>query len=121
MADAREHGHEKREVTIQSRDLASAAEKLEKFGREHLSHTEQMVVDWLLQRAASAPVDDPQGDVRAYLSAPHGRPGQHAAFAQRFTQALGYGPGITNPGDLRAVRIEIELSPPAAGTPQQSS
>jgi len=97
------------EVTITGKELASAASKLEKFGQEQLTQNEQMVLDWLLQRASSAPVDSPDGDVKAYLSAAHCSPARAQQFSRRFTQALGYGPGISNPADLAAVRISISI------------
>jgi len=100
---------EKRQVTLSGEEVSSAARKLEKFGQEQLTLNEQMVVDWLLQRAASAPVDDPEGDVRAYLSAGQRNPARTRAFPRRFTQALGYGPAVTNPADLAAVRISISI------------
>lgn len=100
---------ESREVTITGSELVSAARKLEKFGREQMTPNEQIVLDWLVQRAASAPVDDPEGNVKAYLSAAQLSPTRSEGFSRRFTQALGYGPGITHPGDLAAVRIIIEF------------
>ena len=98
---------EKRQVEISGSDLQTTAQKLEQFGRT-LGPNEQVVVDWLLQRAASAPVDSPDGDVKGYLFSPTTGL-QPQSFNQRFTQALGYGPGIARPGDLNAVKISVSI------------
>jgi hypothetical protein len=97
---------EKREVTLSGADIDSTARKLGEFGKS-LDPNEQVVVDWLLERAASAPPNDPGGDVKGFLYQPGGSASQQA-FTPRLNQALGVG-GVARPGDLAAVKITVSI------------
>lgn len=58
------------EVTVTDDELRALAQKLDDFGGS-LSPTERLMMDWLLQRAAGAPPDDPAGTVvHGYLFTP---------------------------------------------------
>lgn len=84
---------EKQEVSIPASDIESVAQKLEQFGKQ-LPPNEQLVINWLLERAGSAPAEDPEEmHVQGYLQSPGGGtfggvqpPG---TFSQAFDRALG--------------------------------
>lgn len=103
-------------VTISAEEIASVAGKLEAFGRE-LPPNERIVIDWLLQRAASAPIANPsETEVEGYLFGTgfNASPAAHAGltalssdksiiltggFQNRFGQSLGLG-GRADIGDV---------------------
>lgn len=94
-------------MQISGADIASVAAKLEAFGRQLPPH-EQIVIDWLLQRAAAAPEENPaEAEVEGYLfnagfsASPAIRSGLSSlsgdrsiiltgGFQNRFGQALGF-------------------------------
>src|SRR5215207_2992973 len=99
---------EKREVTLSGEDIDSTARKLGEFGKT-LAPNEQVVVDWLLERAAAAPPNDPKGDVKGFLYQPAtSYTTQPLSVTPRLGQALGVG-GLTNPADLAAVKITVSI------------
>jgi hypothetical protein len=56
-----------KQVTVSAQDIDSTAQRLEEFSRG-LSPNEQVVVDWLLERSASAPPTQPDAEVVGYLA-----------------------------------------------------
>jgi hypothetical protein len=109
---------EEQTVNITGKDIQSVAQKLEEFGKQ-LSPNEQIVIDWLLERAASAPAEQPEeAEVSGYLFSPgahtsfssssvaagtFGRTGQPALqpFNQTFNRAMGFGNAAGVTGSVR--------------------
>jgi hypothetical protein len=88
---------EEQTVNISGKDIEAVAQKLEAFGKQ-LSPNEQVVIDWLLERAGSAPAERPEdADVSGYLFSSAGvarygavvQPSQ--TFSQTFNRAVGFG------------------------------
>jgi hypothetical protein len=94
------------EVTITGKDIQSVSHKLEEFGRQ-LSPSERVVIDWLLDRAASAPAESMQdADVQGYLftgSTSFTPVPIPQSFSTQFNRALGFGSvaSITVTGSIR--------------------
>lgn len=87
-------------ATIGQDDLERLGQKLAAFA-EQLSPTERLMMDWLFQRAAAAPADDPAGtDVEGFL----------------FTSpTMAAGTAGTEPGRAGETEATIEITPaPAA-------
>jgi hypothetical protein len=99
-------------VNISGQDIQSVAQKLEAFGKQ-LPPSEQVIIDWLLERAAAAPPEAPEeAEVSGYLfsssaaaTSVAGLRGQPSgqAFSQTFNRALGFGnaASITVTGSIR--------------------
>jgi hypothetical protein len=92
---------EEQTVNISGKDIGAVAQKLEEFGKQ-LPPNEQVVIDWLLERAASAPAERPEdADVSGYLfsSSAVGGVARYGAvaqpggqtFSQTFNRAVGFG------------------------------
>jgi hypothetical protein len=94
------------EVTITGKDIQSVSRKLEEFGSS-LAPGERVVIDWLLDRAASAPAEPmDQVDVQGYLftgSTSFTPVPIPQTFSTQFNRALGFGGvnAVTVTGSIR--------------------
>ena len=101
------------EVTITGNDIEAAGRMLAEFGRQ-LPPNERVVIDWLLERAASAPTEPIQdADVQGYLFT--GATGLTPAlpgtlnFNQQFNRALGLSPYADGGGTTVVVSVGVRF------------
>ncbi|MGH2585778.1 MAG: hypothetical protein ACRDJE_12765 [Dehalococcoidia bacterium] len=108
---------EQKTVTVSRSDIESVAEKMEQLGQQ-LSTNEQLVINWLLERAASAEAEG-DGDVKGYLGSPSFGGGgtsigqlpsagglRTGAFSDTFKTSLGLG-GTTGSWQNKAGGVGI--------------
>jgi len=99
---------ETKQVTLSAQDINSTAKKLEQFG-QGLSPNEQVVVGWLMERAAIAPPTEHGAEVTGYLF-PNGGVPQAGLVGAPFNRALGLTPGGLRPAqDLISVSVTVEF------------
>jgi hypothetical protein len=104
------------QITLTTQDIDSAAWKLEEFSRG-LSPNERVVIDWLLERAATAPPTRPSDDLVGFVF-PGGASGspvprlapQAGLVGAPFNRALGLQPGGVSPSENQLILIHTSVS-----------